>query len=348
MPKKTSKVTLASISEKLAISQTTVSRALNGKARQYRISEETVNRIQALAAKLEFSPNHFARSLRTRKTSTIGVIVPDISNSFFASITQAITATAHRSGFSTLLCDSQNSVALEAESIKVIENRSADGLLICPVGTESAHVADYAKRNSAVVVVDRNLVDVQVPFVGSDNFSGAKDATEYLIQHGHQRILCLNGVPGTTPTSERFEGFKAAHQKYGLEYDNRLVVGDSFGEMSGYMETKMQLSLNREFTAIFAMSNMTALGAIRALTEAGLRIPDDVSIISFDDSPFAPYLSTPLSSILQQNAEIANIAVRLLLQRIGDESVAEDVKILLPTTFVNRKSVRTLTSSSNV
>lgn len=344
MSSKTSRATLVSISKTLSLSPTTVSRALNGKAKQYRISAATVDRIQALAKELEFHPNHFARSLRTRRTSTIGVIVPDISNPFFASITQAITTSAYRSGYSTLLCDTQDSLSLEAESLKLIESRSADGLILCPVGSEGAHIAEYAKRNPATVLVDRNIKGLGVPFVGSDNFGGANDAVQFLIRKGHRRVLCLKGVAGTTPCEERLRGYLAAHNECKVPCDTRLLAGNGFGEQSGYMETKMQLSLNTGFTAVFAMSNMIAVGAIRALTETGLRIPEDVSLIAFDDSPFAPYLATPLTSVAQQNAEIANLAVRLLLQNIEEDIAHQGIEVLLPTKFINRASVREMSS----
>ncbi|MGD9127042.1 MAG: LacI family DNA-binding transcriptional regulator [Planctomycetia bacterium] len=344
MTKKPSRVTLATIAEELSLSPATVSRALNGKAKQFRISADTVARIEALAAELGFFPNYAARSLRTQKTSTIGVIVPDISNPFFAAVTQAITTTAGRSGFSTLLCDSQDSVAMEVEALRLIESRFADGIILCPIGTESAHVVDYVSRNPAMVLVDRNLKEVSAPFVGSDNFTGAKEATEYLIRQGHERILCLRGIPGTTPSEERHRGYQTALQEYGLPYDKSLVSGNHFGEQSGYMETKMHLSLNTKFTAIFAMGNMIAMGAIKALGEAGLRIPDEVSMIAFDDSPFAPYLATPLTSVRQQAAEVATMAVQLLLQHIGEGDQRKGVNVLLPTKLIHRSSVRSLST----
>ena len=348
MTKKPSRVTLATIAEELSLSPATVSRALNGKAKQFRINADTVARIEALAAELGFFPNYVARSLRTQKTATIGVIVPDISNPFFAEITQAITTTANRSGFSTLLCDTQDSVAMEAEAIKLIESRLADGLILCPIGTESAHIADYVERNPAMVLVDRNLKEVSVPFVGSDNFTGAKEATEYLIKRGHERILCLRGLPGTTPSEERHRGYQAAHQECGLPYDKSLVSGNHFGEQSGYMETKMHLSLNTQFTAVFAMGNMIAMGAIKALSEAGLRIPDDVSMIAFDDSPFAPYLATPLTSVEQQTTQVATMAVQILLQHIGEGVQRGDISVLLPTKLIHRSSVRPLSSGTGL
>ena len=296
---------------------------------------------------MDFSPNHFARSLRTRRTSTIGVIVPDISNPFFASITQAITTTAHRCGYSTLLCDSQDSVAMEAQSVKLIESRSADGLILCPTGLQSAHVSKYLERNSAIVLIDRKLKGLNASFVGSDNFSGAKDATEFLIRKGHRRILCLQGITGTTPSDERLRGYRAAFDESGLPVNESLINGDSFGEQSGYLETKLQLSMNTQFTAIFAMSNMIAVGALRALKEAGKRIPEDVSIIAFDDSPFAPYLSTPMTSVAQQNTEIATIAVRLLLKHIEDKDAgSKPEEFLLSTKFINRASVHSIETVS--
>ena len=188
--------------------------------------------------------------------------------------------------------------------------------------------------------MDRYFPDLKLPCVASDNSGGAKEATEYLMQNGHRRIACLQGLRGTSPNDDRLRGFKAAFAARRIPLDETLILGHSFSEQDGYIETKLLLSKHRDVTAIFSFSSVITLGAIRALSEAKLRIPGDISLLSFDEQSYSAHLATPLTTVAQQYAEMGTLAVKLLLEWAQPPHRRPDGRILLPTTLIQRASVR--------
>lgn len=336
-------VSLKSIAEGLGVSVSTVSRVLNGQARKYRIGIATEESVMAAAMKFNFTPNQIARSLRLNKTFTIGLLIPDIANPFFASIARNVAVDAEKQGYTIMLCDSQENTAMEISSIELMISRKVDGLVIVPVGQTCMHLKRFEKGTMPVVIVDRYFHDLKLPYVGSDNYGGALNAVQYLVDRGHRRIACMQGLANTTPNEERVRGYKDALARNKIPLDPALVAGQSFGDQISYIETKMLMKKCRDVTAVFALSNMIALGVIKALLEDGIRVFDDISMICFDDQPFLSFLATPLTAIDQDNSRIGNVAVQLLFDQINgvrDKSQMEG--ILLPTRLIERESVRTL------
>lgn len=340
--KKTPSITLKRIADQLGLSTTTVSRALGGQARRYRIGRETERKVRELAQSLGFAPNQLARGLRLKRTSTIGLVIPDISNPFFAGIARQIALGARNSGYSVIVCDSQDTEGLEIESLELLRGRGVEGIVLCPVGRSAEHLARFEQDASPMVLVDRYFPGLQLPYVVSDNFAGARDAINHLIENGHRRIACLQGLCGTSPNEDRLRGYREAINAAGLPLDESLIVGDDFGEQSGYIATKLLLKSARDFTAIFAFSNLISLGVVRALAEEGLRIPADISLIAFDDQPYSAYLAAPMTTVAQSAAEMGQIAVKLLFDRIQSPERAVQGGILLPTSLVVRRSVQDL------
>jgi len=337
------RITLKSIAQQLGVSATTVSRVLNGQAERYRISKTTETAIRQFAAKIRFTPNPVARGLRLKKTSTIGLVIPDISNPFFAGIVRQVTLGARDGRYSVIVCDSQETEELEIESLELLRNRDVEGIVLCPVGRSADHLAQFEQGDVPVVLADRYFPGLRLPYVASDNFTGAKQATAYLLQQGHRRIACLRGLHGTSPNEDRLRGYCDAMQSHNVPIDDRLLVGDSYGEQSGYIATKLLLKVVPDFTAILAFGNLISLGSMRALSEEGLKIPDDISIVSFDDQPYSAYLAAPMTTVAQSSCEMGQIAFKLLLDRIHSSQPAISGGILLPTNLVIRQSVRNLT-----
>ncbi|HCY75447.1 MAG TPA: transcriptional regulator [Ignavibacteriales bacterium] len=337
---KNSNPTLKSIALKLGVSVTTVSRALNGKSNRYRISKETELKILKAAKELAYSPNQLARGLRLKRTNTIGYIIPDISNPFFASIAKSVEKSARKFGYSIILCDSEESTDIEKESLQLMLNRKVDGLIISPVGLEVSHLVAVSQKNIPIVLLDRYFPNLNLPFVTSDNYQGALEAVNLLIENGHTRIACIQGLKNTSPNNDRVRGYKDAHLNKQLTIDESLIVGDSFGEDNGYIETKLLLRKNPLPTAIFSVSNLISLGAIRAISEEGLKIPEDISMISFDDQPYSRFLSTPMTTVSQQSTQIGQIATKLLLDQIESKRSHDPQGIFLPTKIILRDSIK--------
>ncbi len=336
---KTAPLTIKDIAQELGVSATTVSRVLAGKAKEHRISDETAKQVIELSKRKNFTPNAIARGLRLLKTHTIGLLIPDISNPFFAGLARNVTEGLHRHGYSIILCDSQDDLAMERQLLDLLWSRQVDGMIIAPVGQQASHVADLARMPKPVVMVDRFFSDLKIPYVSSDNFLGAKQAMECFFENGHRKIACLKGLSGSAPAEERLRGYRQALSQHGLEVDESLIRGDAFGEQSGYVETKLLLKRRRDFTGIFAMSNLIASGALTALEEEGVRVPEDISLIAFDEQPYLSHFNPPLTTIAQPVERIGDTVVKILLSQMKSPDQPQTEGILLPTSLVRRKSV---------
>ncbi|MDR1789086.1 MAG: LacI family transcriptional regulator [Opitutaceae bacterium] len=334
---------LKQISAKLGVSCTTISRVLSGQAGKYRISDRTAARVRELVKKENYTPNPIARSLRLRKTHTIGLVIPDIANPFFAGIARQVVSQTRPRGYSIILCDSEENADLERQAVALLWNRRVDGMIVCPVGRSPEDFSGTARDNRPVVLVDRVFPGATLPSVTSDNLAGGRMAAEYLLENGHRRIACLRGIRESAPGKARVAGYLAALEKNGVRPDDTLIAGDSYGERAGYLDTKHLLLESPGFTALFATSNLLALGALRALSEAGLRVPDDVSLVAYDDLPYLRQLSPPLTTVAQPVADMGVAAVRLLLGRLEPCPDAPKTPIILPPTLVIRESVRKIT-----
>ncbi|MEO0572809.1 MAG: LacI family DNA-binding transcriptional regulator [Bacteroidota bacterium] len=326
-------MTIKELAQELEMSTTTVSRVLTGQEKKYRISEKTAQRVREVADKLDFAPNQIARNLRLQKTNTIGLIIPDISNPFFANLARTVEEELRSRGKMVLLCDTKDDTNLEEESIALLKGRKVDGLLVAPVGKESRHFIESTAL--PVVLIDRYFEDQDIPFVTTDNFFGAYQATSFLIEKGHQNIACIQGLTETTPNDNRVKGYQKAMKNYGL-LERMKVVGDDYSLENGYENTKELLARPDAPTALFALNNQIAMGCMKALKENGFHIPKEISLIAFDEQPYFELLSPPLTAIKQPMEAIGKVAVEILFELLEGKEV--DPQILKPT-FIQRDSV---------
>ncbi len=338
--KKTPKSTIKTIAQHVGVSVSTVSRVMTGQAIDYRICKETEIAILGAAKKLNYSPNQVARGLRKSKTFTLGLVIPDISNPFFASIAKVVEMEARKAGYSIILCDSQEDTRIEVDSLRLLQDRNVEGLIISSVGQDGQHLERLQEDGIPLVVVDRSFPNLNCASVTSDNYQGALDAVTYLIKNGHRAIACIQGLRHTLPNEDRVRGYRDAHRMHHLAVDESLVAGDNFGENNGYVEAKILLRRSNRPTAIFTVSNLISLGVLRAVADEKLRIGDDISIISFDDQPYSSYLATPMTTVAQQNTEIGKIACKLLLDQIRTKKIPDPKTVIAPTKLIIRQSVK--------
>jgi LacI family transcriptional regulator len=332
-------VTLEQVAQAAGVSPSTASRALAGKARQCRISPTTEQAILKAAKGLGFQVSHVARSLRTQRTGLIGLLVPDASNPFFAAIARKATVHAERHGMSTLLADSHDSIEHERDLLVHLQSRQVEGLIVCPIGDSSSELRSLDQGTTKVVVVDRWFADVELTTVTSENEEGAFVATNAILEKGHRRIGCLQGRPGTSSNDERLIGFRKAFDREGIDFDSNLISGDDFSEASGYWSTCKLLDTYLDVTAVFALSNQNALGALRAFSERRLKVPQDISLVTFDDAPFAEYLASPLSVVRQDIEEIGHRAAELLIEQIRTGKKPQQSLHRVPVKFIERESI---------
>lgn len=337
------KSTIVSISEKTGFSPTTVSRVLNNKAKKYRISEKTISIIKDEAEKANYIPSQIAQSLRSRKTSTIGLIVPSIDNPFFSNIASIIVKKAKENGYTIILADTFEDEENEEEYLKALLSRNIDGIILVPSGSSPNKAESIEKNDTPVVLVDRYYNNTILPYISTDNYFGAKKAIEYLTSKGHQNIATIKGKPDATPTIQRISGYTDAMTKAGLK-SYISISGNDFSIENGYRQTINLLNKKDRPTAIFAQSNTIALGVYKAIKEKGLQIPNDVSIIGFDNYHFLDFLEPPMTRIAQPVEEIAILAVETLINRINGNHKINIQKLLEPI-LIKAHSVKDIMSS---
>ena len=333
------KETLITIAERTGFSISTISRVLHGKAQKYRIAAKTVKTITEEARKCNYQPNLTAQSLRTRRTNTIGLMVPSIDNPFFANIANVIIHEARLYKYTVILIDSMENEKDEREGINSLMSRNIDGIIVVPCGCDARPLEEAASR-TPIVLIDRYFPDTTLPYVSTDNYLGSYNATRMLLEGGHRRICCIQGPPSSITTIERVRGYREALLSYGLK-DGGMVSGTDFSIQNGYVETKLALAGVEPPTAIFALSNTILLGTLKAVEEAGLKVPDDLSIISFDNYTYLDFLSPAITRVNQPIEEMGILAVKILLQVLKSKELSH-TQILLPPSIIIRNSVHLL------
>lgn len=333
---KIQKVSITDIAKKAGFSTTTVSRVLNGKAEEYRISLKSQKVIKRVAQEMQYVPNHFAANLRSGKSNSIALIVPSLSNPFFANMVSEINNEIRKQGYLTIIGNSDEDVEVEKMIVEELWARNVEGIIIAPCGNESDHIKSLYNSGLPIVCVDRYFEDLAIPYVSTDNYYGSYTATKHLLENGHKYIACIQGVHSSTPNRLRVKGFTEAMQAAAL--NTYSIVGDNFTVQNGYLETMLLLQQDVVPTAILTLSNTIALGCMKALKEENISIPKDISLITFDEHPYLDFLSTPLSCIAQPVEDISKIAVKYLLAQINKQDI-KPKKVLLKPNLQLKESV---------
>ncbi|MBO8447973.1 MAG: LacI family DNA-binding transcriptional regulator [Bacteroidetes bacterium] len=321
------KTTLDTIARNTGFSKSTISRVLNNKAYSSRISRETVEIILGEAERCGYTPNLIAKNLRKNHTQTIGLLVPSLSNPYFAEIASVIISEAQKCGYTTLVSDTKEDEELQNSSITTLISRPVDGIIIVPCGNDPAYLEQTNSQCVPVILVDRYYENSPLPYVVTNNFQGGYLATSLLIKNGHRDIACIQGPPGATPNKKRIEGYLLVLKENGLE-DRATIVGNEFSVQNGYLETKLLLNNEKRPTAIFALSNTIGLGAIKAIREARLKIPDDISLVSYDNNMYLDYLEPSITRIGQMVDEMGKMAVKLLHESIsGHKEIRSQIEL---------------------
>lgn len=306
------------MAERLGYSATTISRVLSGKAEKYRISPDTVNAVLREARRCNYSPSVAAQSLRTRRSNTIGLLLPSVANPYFADMASVIITELNSAGYTTIVVDTMESEQRLSESARSLISRQVDGILAVPCGEKGMDL-EMLSAQIPVVLIDRYYEDTSLPYVTTNNYQGGLDATRHLLSRGHTRISCIQGVQSSMPNKERVRGYMKAMKDEGLAQDID-IIGNEFSVQNGYLETKLLMSRAQRPTAIFALSNTIMLGALKAIREAGLRIPEDVALISFDNNLYMDYMTPSITRISQPVEDMAKLAVKILLDKIKGAS----------------------------
>lgn len=334
-------ISLKELAEKIGVSRTTVSRVMSGHAEKYRISEKTARRVKAAAEQYGIAPNQMAVNLRMQKTDIIGLLVPDLSNPFFANLAHAIEKELRQVGKLMLLSNTQDNTELEEDTLSMIARRQTDGLLVVPVGISEQHFKPYEDR--PIVFLDRYFENLNINHVSSDNKAGAYEATKFLIRKGHEKISVIQGLPEAISNQDRILGYRLAMQEAGLR-DEVQILGHGFTIQNGFNSVQQILAGRNQPTALFTFNNLIAIGAMQAISQHGMKIPEDISLLSFDEQPYFELTSPPISTIKQPIAEIAKQAVRMLLSHLEGETLSNQK---IAPEIIDRESIKNLNSQES-
>jgi len=318
-------ITLKKVAEKAEVSVNTASRAINNKPD---INEETKKRILKVAQELGYVRNDTAVALRTKKTGTIGVVIADNRNPFYAEVLNGMEEATREKNYHIILANTQRDYKKEEEAINLLLAKRVDGLLITPVQDIDDDIKNLIDANIPFVVVGRDFENIEVDAIYNDEVKGGFLATEYLIKKGHKRIALIDGFLYKSPAKGRLEGYKKALNKYRISLDESLISVGDINIEDGYKRTKQMLEKNLDFTAIFAYNDMMAFGAMQAIKEKDLRIPEDIGLVGYDDIPFSSLITPPLTTIRLKKQELGTESVKLLLSRInGNRKITKKVML---------------------
>ncbi len=333
----TGRPTLRDVAQHAGVHPATASRALNPDL-PGRIAPETTRRVRAAARTLGYHPNPVARSLRTRRSGAVGVVVPDLANPVIPPIVRGIENVLWTVGIACLLADTDNDGEREAALITELRDRHCDGLVVSTATRAGATVAALAKDGLPTVLVTRDIDAGSLPFVGADDAAGVRAAVTHLANLGHRRIAHLTGPPALSTTAVRLSAFEEAVRRRGFDPSDVLVShGDGFTVDAGRELAAEMLAGRSDITAIVAGNDMIALGCYHALAEAGRRCPDDVSIVGHNDMPMVDSLQPPLTTVAIPQYEIGRRAASRMLEFLSGNAIGAS-RDLLPAELVIRGS----------
>lgn len=327
--------TIDDVARHARVSKATVSRVING---NYGVSEELRLRVMEAIRTLGYQPDRSARRLRGTASELLGIIIPDIQNPYFTSVVRGIEDLAYEHKMNVLLCNTDDDPVKQETYIRVMMAERVAGLILAPsFGIAGESLGQLARLGTPVVLIDRSVPTLPFDTVTVDNFHGAYEGTRHLIRQGYRRIAFVGGDLELSPGRERLAGYQRAIADHDLPVEPDLTQLDHFKIESGQRLTHRLLSLPEPPEAIFSASNLLSIGVLKAVREAGLRIPDDIAVVGFDDMPWASELYSPLTAIVQPTYELGQEAVRALLRR-RDEPNTPIHTVTLRTSLVIRES----------
>ncbi|WP_233531221.1 LacI family DNA-binding transcriptional regulator [Paenibacillus alkalitolerans] len=328
------------VAKKANVSTATVSHVINNTRF---VAEETKARVFQAMKELNYRPNSVARSLRSRRSNIIGLLVPimphDTSNFFFMSVAQGIEEVLKESGYNLILSNSREDITTEQDQIRVFNSQLIDGLIMAPTFEDHSYLHEVIDGDYPVVFIDRKPKDFQGDCVLTDGEKGTYDAVVHLIRSGHRRIGFITGSLGLTTSDERLAGYKKALSDHGIQIDENFikVAASSYSSFeSGYILAE-NLVTEQRTTALFVANNVMTMGALHYLQQKKIRIPGEISIIGFDDYEWAKITQPPLSMVQQPSFELGKTAANMLLKRIEQPGIHHG-EIRLPTKVVLRDS----------
>jgi len=329
--------TIREVAKRAGVAPITVSRVLNNSGY---FSQESKDRVEAAAAELHYVPNLLARSLRSNRTQTLGLVLSDITNPFWTTVARGVEDAASEQGFTVILCNTDEKERKQAEYLAVLLRKRVDGILLVPARSTPEAVKMIQKQGVQVVVVDRRVPGAEVDVVRGSSTQGAAELVKYLLALGHRQVAILSGPERVSTAQERVNGCQQALAAAQLPAAAMTVLYGEFTVESGDTMARQAVALTPRPTALFAANNFIAIGALKALRELGVRVPEDISVVGFDDLPASLVVDPFLTVAAQPAYQMGQCATELLLQRIIAPEATPYREVVLPTQLIVRQSCR--------
>ena len=327
-------VTIKEVAQYAGVSRATVSRVLNNHAY---VAEDVRARVQRAMEALGYEPNRAARRLRANSSDIMGLIIPDIQNPLFQSLVRGVEDAAYANQLNVVLCNTDDNPEKQKAYLRVMQAERAAGVVVVPTRpNDGAVLLPVREAGIPIVLVDREVVNFDADTVKVDNIRGAHLAITHLIKLGYQRIALIAGTQSLTPGRERLRGCYEAFEEMGVAIDAARVRVGNFRRESGYELTNELMNMAEPPDAIFVANNLMSLGALRALHERSIHIPEEVALVGFDDMPWAGDLNPPLTTVSQPGYELGQQAVQLQLQRLERPDLPFYKVILQPRLIVRQ------------
>lgn len=326
--------TIKEVALKAGVSIATVSRALNNVGP---VDERTRQHVRDVARELRYVPNATGRSLSRRKTEAIGLLLPDLFGEFFSEVLRGGDQTAQQSNYHLVVSSSHNNRRQIRAALTMMRGR-VDALVIMSPHIDAETLNESLPQSLPVVLLNYPIETTAYDSITVDNFGGTKAMVAHLLDHGHKRVAIITGTPGNTDADERVRGYHAALAERGIAADERLVVPGAFSEASGVEATRVLLALPDRPTAIFASNDAMAIGALSALRDAGIQVPDEIALAGFDDVPIASFLTPALSSVRVGIHDLGVLAIETALHAVRHQNTHRRQQIIAQTSLSLRES----------
>jgi LacI family transcriptional regulator len=327
--------TIRDVAKRAGVAPITVSRVINNSGY---VSQEKRDRVEVAIAELDYVPNILARSFRSKQTRTIALILADITNPFWTDVARGVEDAAREHKFNVILCNTDESESRQVEYVSVLMQKQVDGILLVPARSTPEATKAIQKQGIAVVVLDRQVPTADVDVVRCDSEGGAYQLVRYVLSLGHRRVAVLTGPKDVSSAQDRVVGYRRAFLDANIDIIEDLIFYGKFIQASGYEMAQRALLATPQPTALFATNNFIAIGAWRALRDAGLRIPENITLVGFDDLPAGLVVDPFLTVAAQPGYEMGKQATELLLDRLTNDTATEPQSIVLPTQLIIRHS----------
>ena len=326
------------IARKTGLGLATISSYFNGG----NVREKNRKKIEEAIEELHYEVNEVARGLKTNATRTVGVVIPELNNVFCAEIITEMEDILRGHGYATIVCDCRTDRMLEQEAVDFLSRKRVDGIINMPVDTEGRHLKKFLKTGKPVVLIDRKIQGAACDSVLVDNEKAAEDAMELFLKNGHRKVGIIGGPQEISTAQERVRGYKKAYEKNGISLEESLICREDYTIQGGVRGLEKLVKTNPRMTAVFVTNYEMTMGAVIGLNELGMRVPEEISVIGFDNLQFARACSPKLTIVAQPTVEIAREAAGLMLKRLESrtgESPAEYCEEKLSTEIIMGRSV---------